>query len=276
MHRARRGFTAATLWLALTTPTGARAADKVRCAAAYEQGQQLRRQDKLSASRSQLQVCEQTCPKALAADCTRWRGEVEALMPSVRLRATDGQGHPVEARVLLDGELLLEHLSDAPVTVDSGDHVFRFEAPSGLTAEVRVSLRGGEPAREIEGVLAPAAPPAAPAPSLRPVPLASYILGGAGIVGLGIGGAVSLAGHFSQSHLQSTCAPACKPSDVDAIGTLYDVAWVSAGVGVASIAVALLLWRPWQSGPDAAVSGLFVGPTLTPTVGGVTLGGALP
>ena len=75
MYWARRGFAAATLLLALTIPgTGARAADKVRCAAAYEQGQQLRRQDKLSASRSQLQVCEQTCPKALAADCTRWRG----------------------------------------------------------------------------------------------------------------------------------------------------------------------------------------------------------
>jgi hypothetical protein len=277
MHRARRGFAVATLLLALTTPgSGARAADKVRCAAAYEQGQQLRRQDKLSASRSQLQVCEQTCPKALATDCIRWRGEVEALLPSVRLRATDGQGHPVEARVLLDGELLLEHLGDAPVTVDSGDHVFRFEAPSGLTVEVRVSLHGGEPAREIEGVLAPATPPVAPAPSLRPVPLASYVLGGVGIVGLGVGGAFSLAGHFNQSHLQSTCAPACKPPDVDAIGTLYDVAWVSAGVGVASLAVALFLWRPWQSGSDATVSGLFVAPTLAPTLGGITLGGALP
>jgi len=276
MYWARRGFAAATLLLALTIPgTGARAADKVRCAAAYEQGQQLRRQDKLSASRSQLQVCEQTCPKALAADCTRWRGEVEALLPSVRLRATDGQGHPVEARVLLDGELLLEHLGDAPVTVDSGDHVFRFEAPSGLTAEVRVSLHGGEPAREIEGVLAPAAP-VAPAPSLRPVPLASYVLGGVGIVGLGVGGAVSLAGHFNQSHLQSTCAPGCKPSDVDAIGTLYDVAWVSAGVGVASLAVALILWRPWQSGSDASASGVFVAPTLAPNMGGVTFGGPLP
>ena len=71
------------------------AADKVRCTAAYEQGQELRRQDKLSAARSQLLICEQTCPKTLAADCTRWQGEVEALMPTVRLRASDGQGHPV-------------------------------------------------------------------------------------------------------------------------------------------------------------------------------------
>jgi len=277
MHRARRGFAAATFLLALTTSGApARAADKVRCTAAYEQGQQLRRQDKLSASRLQLQVCEQTCPKTLAADCTRWRGEVEALMPAVRLRATDGQGHAIEARVLLDGEVLLEHVSDAPVTVDAGDHVFRFEAPSGLTAEVRVSLHGGEPARQIEGVLSPAAPPAAPVRSLPPVPVASYVLGGVAVVGLGLGGAFSLAGHFNQSHLQSTCAPACKPSDVDAIGTLYDVAWVSAGVGVASLAVALFLWRPWQSGADAAVNGVFVAPTLTPTLGGITLGGALP
>jgi hypothetical protein len=278
MHRARPGFAAASVLLAVSTAASpAGATDKVRCAAAYEQGQELRRQDKLSAARSQLQLCEQTCPKTLATDCSKWRREVEALMPTVRLRASDGQGHPVEARVLLDGALLLEHLSDAPVAVDSGDHTFRFEG-SGLADEVHVSLHGGEPVREIDGVLAAPPPPPAPAParSLPPIPMASYVLGGVGVVGLGLGGALALVGHLNQSHLQSTCAPACKPSDVNAIGTLYDVAWVSAGVGIAALAVAVFVWKPWQGEPETTSTGVFIAPTLAPGMGGAVIGGPLP
>jgi hypothetical protein len=243
---------------------------KVRCAAAYEQSQELRRQDKLSAARSQLLLCEQTCPRALATDCKRWGSEVDALLPTVRLHATDGQGHAVDARVLVDGTLLVERLPDASVQVDTGDHRFRFESATGLTDEVRVSLHGGERDREIAAVLAPAAfPPAAlsPPPTPRPIPPATYALGGLGVAGLGLGLALAIDGHVNASHLQSTCSPACAPSRVDAIGTVYDVAWVSAGVGVAAIAGALLWWRPWQKTASSTATTVFV----APTVGGLRL-----
>jgi hypothetical protein len=270
MLRARRGLAASGL-LALSCVTGqARAADKVRCTAAYEQGQELRRQDKLAASRAQLLICEQTCPKALVADCTRWRSEVEGLMPTVRLRARDAQGQPTAARVLLDGTLLVEHLSDTPVPVDSGDHVFRFESPSGVTAEVQVSLHGGERSREIEAVLGPATPAATPRAE-RPIPMPSYVLGAVGLVGLGLAGALTLKGHIDAGHLNATCAPGCAPSDVNAIATLYDVAWVSGGVGAAALAVALVLWKPWGSAPPPAAGDLF----FAPTIGGATLGWVL-
>jgi hypothetical protein len=274
MHRARPGFAAAGVALAVScSATTAPAADKVRCTAAYEQGQELRRQDKLSASRSQLIICEQTCPKTLVADCKKWRTEVEALMPTVRLRATDAQGHPAEARVLLDGTLLLDRLVDDPVPVDSGDHTFRFESPAGLTADVHVSLHGGERAREIEAVLAPAPVPPPPATSgeLPPIPLVSYVLGGVGVVGLGLAGVLTLKGHVDAGHLQSTCAPGCSPDDVNSIATLYDIAWVSAGVGVAALAVGLVLWGPWQNAQPSGASatgGLFV----VPTIGGAMVG----
>jgi hypothetical protein len=271
MHRARRGFAAASLVLAASTSTTAtRAADKVRCTAAYEQGQELRRQDKLSASRSQLLICEQTCPQTLAADCTRWQSEVEALMPTVRLRARDPRGQPTEARVFVDGALLLDQLVDTPVPVDSGDHTFRFESPSGVTADVRVSLHGGERAREIEAVLA-LAPVAAPG-ARRPVPLPAYVLGAMGVAGLVLGGGLSLKGHVDAGHLRSTCAPGCAPDQVDSIATVYGVAWVSAGVGVASLGVALALWRPWQTAAAPPAAGaLFIVPTIGGAVVGYTL-----
>jgi len=276
MHRARRGFAAATLVVAASSSatTEARAADKVRCTAAYEQGQELRRQDKLSAARSQLLLCEQTCPRSLAADCTKWQGEVEALMPTVHLRATDGHGQPTDARVIVDGTLLLDHLVDAPVPVDSGDHTFRFEGPSGVSAEVHVSLHGGERAREIETVLAPQAapPPAVSSGTTRPVPPAAYVLGAMGIAGLALGGGLSLKGHLDAGHLRSTCAPGCAPDQVDSIATLYGVAWVGAGAGVAALAIGLALWRPWQTQPSPPAAGdLFV----VPTVGGAMVGWTL-
>ena len=241
--------------------SGAGAADKVRCTAAYEQSQELRRQDKLSAARSQLLVCEQACPKALASDCAKWQAEVEALMPTVRLRAVDAQGHPVPARVYLDGTLLVDSIGDSAVAVDSGDHVFRFEGDSGMTTDVHASLHGGERAREVEGVLAPP-PPAAPTPAATPpIPMPTYVLGAVGLAALGIGGVLSFKGHLDAGHLQATCAPGCAPSDVDGIATLYDVAWVSAGVGVAALAVGLALWHPWRAATASSTSGLFVAPT---------------
>ncbi len=273
MHRARRGLAAATLVLAASSSTTvAHAVDKVRCAAAYEQGQELRRQDKLSASRSQLLICEQNCPKTLAADCTKWQAEVEALMPTVHLRASDAQGQPTEARVFVDGALLLDHLTDAPVPVDSGDHTFRFESASGVTADVHVSLHGGERAREIEAVLAPA-PVAVVVPAgRRAIPRPTYVLGAMGAAGLALAAALSLKGHLDAGHLRSTCAPGCAPDSVDSVTMLYDVAWVSAGVGVASLAVALALWRPWQVASAPPIAGeLFV----VPTIGGAMVGWTL-
>jgi hypothetical protein len=273
MHRARRGFAAATLVLAASSSTTvAHAVDKVRCAAAYEQGQELRRQDKLSASRSQLLICEQNCPKALAADCTKWQAEVEALMPTVRLRARDALGQPIGARVFVDGALLLDQLVDAPVPVDSGDHTFRFESPSGVTADVHVSLHGAERAREIEAVLAPAVVAVAVPSARRSIPPSAYVLGAMGVAGLALAAGLSLKGHLDAGHLRSTCAPGCAPDQVDSIATLYDVAWVGAGVGVASLAVALALWRPWQFAPAPPAAGdLFVAPTIGGAMVGWTL-----
>jgi hypothetical protein len=269
MCTAPRRLAAAGLLLlaAISGGTTARAADKVRCAAAYEQGQELRRQDKLAAARSELLICEQTCPKALAADCTRWQAEVEALMPTVHLRARDAQGRALDARVLVDDTLLLEHLVETPVPVDAGDHTFRFEGPAGVTAEVRVSLHGGERERAIEAVLAPPEV-AAPAP-VRSIAPAAYVTGAAGAAGLALGAALSIVGHLDAGHLHSTCAPGCAPDRVSAIATLYDVAWASAGVGVASLAVALVLWAPWAAA-SAPQAGL--GPFVVPTAGGAVAG----
>jgi hypothetical protein len=283
MLSSRRRLAAAGLVVAASsTVAGAgHATDKVRCAAAYEQAQVLRRQDKLSAARAELLICEQACPSALAADCTKWRGEVETLMPVVRLRARDSQGNPADARVFVDGVLLVEHVGDAPVAVDSGDHTFRFESPSGASAEVHASLHAGERAREIEAVLGPTAPVSTegaatgPEPTAsRGIPVPAIVVGAIGVAGLALGAGLSLDGHLQESHLRSSCAPGCSPDQVSSIATLYDVAWVSAGVGIAAFAVAIALWRPWESATTATPAAYV--PYVAPTMGGAAVGMALP
>jgi hypothetical protein len=92
------------------------------------------------------------------------------------------------------------------------------------------------------------------------------------VAGLGVALALAIDGHVNAAHLQSTCSPACAPSRVDAIGTVYDVAWVGGGIGVASLAAALFLWRPWQKDAPNVSGNVFVAPTF----GGAVVGGRFP
>jgi hypothetical protein len=260
------------------------AGDKQRCTEAYEQSQELRRQKKLSGARAALLVCEQECPKILVTDCARWRGEVEAVLPTVRLEARDAQGKPADAGVLVDGVPLVSRIGDDPVAVDPGEHVFRFVGRDGATSEQRVILKEGEQGRSVSAVLGATAGGGAPEAGggggdhaeaagegeRRHIPVASYILGGVGVVGLAVGTVLTIKGHVDESNLRSTCAPGCQPSSVDAITHQYNAAWISAGVGIAALGTAVVLWRPWQREPAPRAASLIplVTPVVTPSFAG--------
>src|SRR5262245_9551292 len=94
---------------------------KEACATAYEQAQRLYRDGRYGLARSQLAICTQTCPTALASDCERWSREVDDAMASVVLVARDRQGKPLtEVRVRLDDQPLVERLDGHPVLVEPG------------------------------------------------------------------------------------------------------------------------------------------------------------
>jgi hypothetical protein len=281
-----RLLVAGTLAVACGAPRVSAADDgKVRCAAAYEHAQEQRRGSRLAEARRELLVCEQTCPAVLTADCTRWRTEVEALMPTVRLRATDAAGQAVDAQVMFDGAPLVDHIGRDAIPVDSGDHTFRFVTASGQTVDVKASLHAGERDRAIDAALVPRAPATTPSatPASAPqateastapgadsasaststggsIPLGALVLGGIGGVGLGVGGVLSLIGHSNASQLSATCAPRCDPRDVDAIQTKYTAAWISGGAGLAALVTAVVVWHPWQKQRPTETSGFFVAP----------------
>ena len=264
------------------------AGDKQRCTEAYEQSQELRRQKKLSGARAALLVCEQECPRILVTDCERWRSEVEAVLPTVRLEAKDAQGKAADAGVLVDGVPLVSRIGDDPVAVDPGEHVFRFVGHDGATSEQRVILKEGEQGRTVSAVLGAVASSGSPEAGggggggehvgsatggeRRHVPAASYLIGGVGVVGLAVGAVLTIKGHVDESTLRASgCAPNCSTGAVDSIAHEYNGAWIGAGVGVVALGTAVLLWRPWQrepAAPPVASRVALVAPVVTPTYAG--------
>src|SRR6185369_12911883 len=84
--------------------------------------------------------------------CATWFSEVEASLPTIVLVAYDRQGrHRADARVRLDGELLVERLDGRATAVDPGEHTFVFELPDGTSHDVRVVVLEGQKNVVIEG-----------------------------------------------------------------------------------------------------------------------------
>lgn len=251
----RHGLVLATVGLAaasLSRPSLADEPEKARCAAAYEHAQELQRTDALTAARKQLVICSETCPGRLRRDCLTWIDDVDALMPTIVLHPRDSEGRPVEqARVTLDGELLTETIDpNAPLSVDPGTHVLRFERPDLVPAEVRFTVHGAERGREVAITLWRRPPPAATPPArtaTRPDSsgshrVSAYVFGIAGLVAIAAGGGLVLAGDVSRSHLRSTCGPHCDQSDADTVVALWRFGGGAMALGAASLAIGTYLW----------------------------------
>src|SRR5580700_11387275 len=100
------------LFFAAGTAAASAAADRRQCAAAYEQGQRLRRQGQLREARAQLQLCARDlCNRAIKQDCVQWVGELDRAIRTLVLRAQDADGKDVsEVQVSMDGKPLVERL----------------------------------------------------------------------------------------------------------------------------------------------------------------------
>lgn len=248
---------------------GAQALDpKVRCATAYEQAQRTRKEGQLLASREHLLVCaDEACPAILRSECVKWLGEVELATPTVIVVAEDATGAEiVDVAVSIDGEKVLDRLDGRALPVDPGVHVFRLERASGEVVEQKVLVREGEKRRPVSVKLPTIARKTSAHPS-RPIPTATWVLGGAGIVGLGAFAAFQVAGRSDKSELEA-CTPRCDPRDVDSVRRTFVYGDIALGVGLAALAGAAIVWIAQPSAPPSPR----VGATVVPTTGGASLG----
>ena len=101
----------------LTLATTAGAADKKVCDDAFEQAQVFRKAHQLLSARDQLRTCVRPGCR-WAPDCTKWLGEVEAIIPSLVFEAKDAAGNDVSSvRVTMDGQPFVDKLDGTALQV---------------------------------------------------------------------------------------------------------------------------------------------------------------
>jgi hypothetical protein len=269
--------------LVALTSRPAHADERDRCASASEHAQDLRAAGKLRAARSSLLSCvPATCPSIVRNDCLKWLAEVDGLLPSIIIRATDSTGHDLIAvRVLVDGELLADGLDGKAIPVDPGPHHIRYETQGAAPVEDTILVRESEKDRILTVQLAampsrsassaaPAFPPAAhqaegaTASASRPTEeiltparhstsspwVAPLLLSGAGVAGLATFAILGIVGQSEYNHCDQL-PPQCTSSDVGALAVRRDAAWIAGGLGVASLGAAAWLFFSRPKGGSA-------------------------
>jgi hypothetical protein len=250
---------ALSLALAMSLAAGKASADDTDdCSHAYELGQRFRQQSKLLEARSELVNCAQDrCPAMLRKDCVGWLAEVAEATPAIAIQArgSDGCDRPL-ATTWIDGSLVSHGAEGRPIDIDPGPHAVRVEVDGAMIEQIVVVSAGDRRrvvtlfaagAGAICGVFAPPLlrldpPVAAPQrEGARPVPALVYVLGGAGLVGLGVGGGFGIAG-WSQKSTLDPCKGNCSNRDVDTMQRTFLVSDVAMGVGIVALAAATVVY----------------------------------
>jgi hypothetical protein len=176
------------------------------CLQAHTDAQVLRKDGQLIKAREQLLRCAQSdCPSVVIDDCAGWLPSLENSIPTAVFAVTDQAGHDiVEAKVLNQGQVLAERANGRAVPLDPGLYTIEIIADGYVKVSERFVMRESEKNRIVRVTMQPtaadpllsAAEPPADVGGLKPIPMASWILGGAalgsGIV-FGVSGALYLA-----------------------------------------------------------------------------------
>jgi hypothetical protein len=229
------------------------AIEKDECVAAYESTQKLEQDGKLVDAREQALTCAQEgCPAVVRDECTQWAVEIEKATPTIVFVVTDPDGKDVtDVSVTIDDTKVADRLDGKPMPVDVGKHTLKFEASGFAPVEMEILARAGEHDRTVNVKLGSGATTDATTSDeganttgmSRPTPVATYILGGLGIVSLGAFVAFGLSGNSKRKALDdANCKPTCDSSDVDAAKKAYLFADVSLGLSVVSFGLATLFY----------------------------------
>jgi hypothetical protein len=192
--------------------------------------------------------------------------EVLAILPSVVPGAKDRDGRDiVDVKVFVDGEMVTETLDGKAIAVDPGVHTFRFETKSAPPVEERVVVRQNEKNRILTITFATPASAAGTGSgggghegeTRSSPPVAAWVIGGIGVVGLGIGATLGLLANSDAAAIRdSGCAPRCNADEVSSIQDRYTIAGVTAGVGGAFLLTGVVMLILHAGSGDSKSGGL--------------------
>lgn len=241
------------------------------CAQAFENAQKLRKDGKLKAAAEASIACSQpSCPTFIAKECTNVYSEVQSSLPSFTVRATEGRDKLItDVAVYLDGELLTKTIDGRAVPVDPGVHDFRFVSKDKPEQSLKVLVAEGEKNKIVSvdfappetksetpnlSIAAPVAPADVPKEHKQGPPLASYVLGGIGVVAIGAGVVFRLVADKDYDDAERSCSPGCSKSTTDSIDLKYNLSIASFAVGGAAVASAAVVWLVKGSGSSGSTT----------------------
>jgi hypothetical protein len=245
------------LALLIVATAGVARAQNKECVAASDEGQQERDQGKYQKARAAFALCARdTCPALIRRDCGQWLNDLNQTWPSVVVSAKDDKGADlVDVKVSLDGALLTPSLTGAPLQVDPGQHVLRYETANFPPTEEKVLIVAGEknrilkvqfggPVRAAVSTSPVSSPPSQTPDSNGPAthaggpPALAWVFTGVAALAFGSEAYFGLTGLSQRSSDMSQPCATTKTCDVSGIRTDFAVADISLGVGVASALVA--------------------------------------
>jgi hypothetical protein len=286
-------------YLCCATPATVHASpnkDGRTCVSAFKRAQESELAGQLRDARESWQVCATAgCGPAMRQSCVSKARQLDADIPSIVPLVNDERGAPrVDVEVRVDGELLASRLDGRALALDPGVHELSFRADGALSVTQRVmvaqgqrnhpiwvSLKSSEPeprAASTPALLQSRDAPHGVTPATRPISkvILPYVLAGAGLAA--IGGYAWLVHWGRQDNAKlARCSPACQPSSVEHIRTLYVAADISLGVAAAALVAATWLFvtsgrtsdrpphsadyvmqvQPTRSGAIASIAGSF-------------------
>ncbi len=219
--------------------------ERSACATTAEIAQELRAAHKLKEAREKLVECARpSCPDIVRQDCSQWLSEVNAILPSLLIRAT---GTNVTAvRTWSDGELSPANSSGDAIAVNPGERHLHFEADGMVPLDLQVTVSEGEIRRPITVVLVPLqpdAPPLQPISPAKPSPISTalpYAIAGVGAVALGGFMYFGIKGKSEANDLAAGCGAtkSCSESQVDPVRQQLLIADISLGISLVSLGAA--------------------------------------
>lgn len=275
------------VYLLLTAvPFAARAEDvKKECVDASTLGQTSRDAGELLKAREQfLQCSREACPPVVRTSCNRWLAEVDELMPSVVVRASDATGSDItDGTASIDG--VSYPLDGKTIPLNPGKHVVVVQSRDGARVEKKVLLAAGEKSRLIELHLSPSGAPAGEVPGATgtssvgashpttaeapradrkaSIPTGTWVLGGVSVVALGSFAFFGLSAKSELNKLK-VCSPYCTDKQTQTGRNDALVADISLGVGVAALAGAVVWALVAKPEPEGAATAAHLSIAPTP------------
>lgn len=219
------------------------------CLAGHEEGQLLLNKGRLrDAAAAFLRCTDDACPAAVRADCIALRERVATTQPTIVVSARRGSGATatdvVDARLLIDGQLMTNRLDGRVLAVDPGPHALRIDVKGVPPQERAVVISPGEKQRLFVFEI----PEPEPRASATRVP--ALIAAGAGGLALASFATFAIIGRSQQS-----CRGHCTQGEVDSLRRSYLIADVSLATAVVALgAAAWLWWRPTAPEPSRTVA----------------------